>query len=83
MAVAVAPCAAAWAASGAFAPSSYLGDLDPDMVWELLIGSVVVASFLGAIGLWILSALRKARARAIAAQRLRLARRSTISTRAW
>ena len=58
---AVAPAATARAASGAFAPSSYLGDLDPGVVWELLIGSVVVASFLGAIGLWILSALRKAR----------------------
>lgn len=58
---AVAPVATARAASNAFAPSSYLGDLDPGVVWELLIGSVVVASFLGAIGLWILSALRKAR----------------------
>ncbi|KIU52365.1 MULTISPECIES: EAL domain-containing protein [Bradyrhizobium] len=58
---AVAPAATARAASNAFAPSSYLGDLDPGVVWELLIGSVVVASFLGAIGLWILSALRKAR----------------------
>lgn len=57
----VAPVATARAASNAFAPSSYLGDLDPGVVWELLIGSVVVASFLCAIGLWILSALRKAR----------------------
>ncbi|WP_076861269.1 sensor domain-containing protein [Bradyrhizobium mercantei] len=52
---------AARAASAAFAPSTYLGDLDPGVVWELLIGSVVVASFLGAIGLWVLSALRKAK----------------------
>ncbi|MCS3446225.1 MULTISPECIES: sensor domain-containing protein [Bradyrhizobium] len=58
---AVAPCAAAWAGTGAFAPSSYLGSLDPGVVWELLIGSVVVASFFGAVGLWILSALRKAK----------------------
>ncbi|MHC1948513.1 EAL domain-containing protein [Bradyrhizobium sp. UFLA06-06] len=58
---AVAPCAAARAGTGAFAPSSYLGSLDPGVVWELLIGSVVVASFLGAVGLWILSALRKAK----------------------
>ncbi|MGX1104432.1 MULTISPECIES: sensor domain-containing protein [Bradyrhizobium] len=58
---AVAPCAAAWAGAGAFAPSSYLGSLDPGVVWELLIGSVVVASFFGAVGLWILSALRKAK----------------------
>ncbi|MBR0897054.1 EAL domain-containing protein [Bradyrhizobium tropiciagri] len=58
---AVVPCAAAEAGTGAFAPSSYLGYLDPGVVWELLIGSVVAASFLGAIGLWILSALRKAK----------------------
>ncbi|MGY3693092.1 diguanylate cyclase (GGDEF)-like protein/PAS domain S-box-containing protein [Bradyrhizobium sp. USDA 3240] len=58
---AVVPVGAAWAASDAFAPSTYLGDLDPGVVWELLIGSVVVASFLGAVGLWILSALRKAK----------------------
>ncbi|MGF6306083.1 diguanylate cyclase (GGDEF)-like protein/PAS domain S-box-containing protein [Bradyrhizobium sp. i1.8.4] len=55
------PYGAARAASSAFAPSTYLGDLDPGVVWELLIGSVVVASFLGAVGLWILSALRKAK----------------------
>ncbi|QOZ36689.1 EAL domain-containing protein [Bradyrhizobium sp. CCBAU 53421] len=58
---AVVPFGAAQAASAAFAPSTYLGDLDPGVVWELLIGSVVVASFLGAVGLWILSALRKAK----------------------
>ncbi|MCP1830026.1 diguanylate cyclase (GGDEF)-like protein/PAS domain S-box-containing protein [Bradyrhizobium sp. USDA 4532] len=58
---AVAPCAAARAGTGAFAPSSYLGSLDPGLVWELLIGSVVVASFFGAVGMWILSALRKAK----------------------
>ncbi|ODM70473.1 sensor domain-containing protein [Bradyrhizobium elkanii] len=58
---AVAPCAAARAGTGAFAPSSYLGSLDPGVVWELLIGSVVVTSFFGAVGLWILSALRKAK----------------------
>ncbi|MBR0874356.1 EAL domain-containing protein [Bradyrhizobium tropiciagri] len=57
----VSPCAAAWAGTGAFAPTSYLGDLDPNVVWELLIGSVVVASFFGAIGLWVLSALRRAK----------------------
>ncbi|WP_375787314.1 EAL domain-containing protein [Bradyrhizobium sp. Pha-3] len=58
---AVVPVGAARAASAAFAPSTYLGDLDPGVVWELLIGSVAVASFLGAVGLWILSALRKAK----------------------
>jgi diguanylate cyclase (GGDEF)-like protein/PAS domain S-box-containing protein len=48
----------AWAASG-FAPSSYIGSLDPNVIWELLIGSIAVASFLGAIGIWVLSVLRK------------------------
>ncbi len=57
----VTPCGFAWAASGGFAPSSYLGGLDPNVVWELLIGSVVVASFVGALGLWVLSALRRAK----------------------
>src|SRR5882724_2036699 len=57
----VAPCGMAWAAPGGFAPSTYLGDLDPNVVWELLIGSVVVASFLGAVGLWVHSALRTAK----------------------
>ncbi|MCA6123023.1 EAL domain-containing protein [Bradyrhizobium sp. WSM 1704] len=58
---AVSPGGAAWAGTGAFAPSNYLGDLDPNVVWELLIGSVVVTSFFGAVGLWVLSALRKAK----------------------
>jgi diguanylate cyclase (GGDEF)-like protein/PAS domain S-box-containing protein len=55
----VAPCGFAVAASGGFAPSTYLGDLDPHMVWEFLIGGIVAASFLGAVGLWVLSSLRK------------------------
>jgi diguanylate cyclase (GGDEF)-like protein/PAS domain S-box-containing protein len=57
----VAPLGLAWAASPAFAPSTYLGEFDPNSVWELLIGGIVVASFLGAVGLWVLSALRKVR----------------------
>ncbi|WP_407167027.1 EAL domain-containing protein [Bradyrhizobium sp. ORS 111] len=57
----VTSCGTAWSAPSAFAPSTYLGDLDPSVIWELLIGSVVVASFLAAVGLWILSALRKAK----------------------
>jgi diguanylate cyclase (GGDEF)-like protein/PAS domain S-box-containing protein len=56
-----APWARAFAASGNFAPRGYTGSLDPNMIWELLIGGIVVASFLGAIGLWVLSALRKAK----------------------
>jgi len=49
----------AWAKSSGFTPPSYIGSLDPDTVWELLIGGIVIASFLGAIGLWVLSALRR------------------------
>jgi diguanylate cyclase (GGDEF)-like protein/PAS domain S-box-containing protein len=57
----VTPFGPALGASAAFAPSTYLGELDPNAIWELLIGGIVVASFLGAIGLWVLSALRKVR----------------------
>ena len=44
-----------------FAPASYIGALDPNVVWEVLIGGIVVASFLAAIALWMLSALRRAK----------------------
>ena len=53
------PLAGARRPPGDFAPSSYVGSLDPNMIWELLIGGIVVASFLGAIALWVLSALRR------------------------
>ncbi|MFL6790259.1 MAG: EAL domain-containing protein [Bradyrhizobium sp.] len=59
--IAVVPCGPARGASPGFAPSSYIGALDPNVIWELLIGGIVVAGFLGAIGLWVLSALRKAK----------------------
>ena len=49
------PMARARAASGGFVPANYLGSLDPHMVWELLIGGIVVASFLGAIALFLMS----------------------------
>src|SRR5712675_92997 len=55
------PLASARGASGAFAPASYVGSLDPNTIWELLIGGIVVASFLGAVGIWVISALRRAR----------------------
>jgi diguanylate cyclase (GGDEF)-like protein/PAS domain S-box-containing protein len=54
-----APFGAAFAQSDDFAPTSYVGSADPHVVWEILIASVVVCSFLAAIGLWVLSALRK------------------------
>jgi diguanylate cyclase (GGDEF)-like protein/PAS domain S-box-containing protein len=55
----VAPYGLAWSKSSGFAPPSYIGPLDANTVWELLIGGIVMASFIGAVGLWLLSALRK------------------------
>src|SRR5215813_14146465 len=46
------------AASDAFAPASYIRSLDPNVLWEVLIGGVVVCAFLVAVSLWIHSALR-------------------------
>jgi diguanylate cyclase (GGDEF)-like protein/PAS domain S-box-containing protein len=56
---AVAPSANAWAISDSFAPASYVGSADPNMIWVILIGGLVIASFLTAIILWVMSALRK------------------------
>src|SRR3984957_16643614 len=55
----VAPLRAAWALSDDFAPTSYVGSADPNVVWEVLIGGIVVCSFLAALARWIPSALRK------------------------
>src|SRR5476651_757799 len=57
----VAPFGPAWGVSDNFAPTSYVGSVDPNMIWAMLIGGIVVISFLAAIGLWILSAVRKVR----------------------
>ena len=57
----VAPFGAASAVSSNFAPPSYVGSVDPSMIWQMLIGGIVVCAFLSAIGLWVLSALRKAK----------------------
>ena len=61
LAIAV-PCGLAWGAppsAGGFAPASYVGEFDPNMIWEFLIGGIVIASFVAAITLWVLSAVRK------------------------
>ena len=55
------PYRAAWGLPDNFAPASYVGSADPNVIWELLIGVVVVCSFLAAIALWVHSALRKVR----------------------
>src|SRR3954451_14336261 len=52
---------AASAASGDFAPPSYIGSMDPHVIWEMLIGGVVVCAFFAAIAAWVTSALRKVR----------------------
>src|SRR5712672_3977700 len=49
------------AASGDFAPPSYIGSIDPHFIWELLIGGIVTVAFLAAVALWVMSALRKVR----------------------
>src|SRR6266851_3528181 len=56
---AVASLGSAPGASGDFSPSSYVGSADPNTIWEMLIAGIAVSSFLAAIALWVLSALRK------------------------
>ena len=60
-------CAAVTVASGgpclamsdAFAPSSYVGALDPNVLWEVLIGGIVLCAFLASVALWVHSTLRR------------------------
>ncbi len=59
--VVIAPFGNAWAVSADFAVPNYLLSADPNMIWVIVIGGLVVASFLTAIGLWVHSALRKAK----------------------
>ena len=53
------PFGAACGAPDDFAPTSYVGSADPNMVWQVLIGGIAVCAFLTAIALWIHSALRR------------------------
>ena len=69
----IAPFGAAWGISNNFAPASYVGSADPNMVWEMLIAGVVVSSFLAAVALWVHSALRRVK-------RLQLRRNAFISS---
>jgi diguanylate cyclase (GGDEF)-like protein/PAS domain S-box-containing protein len=69
----IASSGASWGGSTDFAPTSYLGSADPNMVWELLIAGVVVFAFLAAVALWVHSALRKVR-------RLQLRRNAFVSS---
>src|SRR5712672_1617502 len=54
-----APISAAWGLSDKFSPISYVGSADPHVIWEVLIAGIVVSSFLAAVTLWVLSALRR------------------------
>src|SRR5258708_37042625 len=57
--VILAPCADAWAVSDDFAPPNYVGAADPNTIWIILLGGLVIASFLVAVGLYVLSSLHK------------------------
>jgi diguanylate cyclase (GGDEF)-like protein/PAS domain S-box-containing protein len=69
---AIAP-ARAFALADGFAPPSYIGKLDANLIWEALIGGVAVCAFLAAIVLWIHSALRRSR-------RMQLRRNAFVSS---
>jgi diguanylate cyclase (GGDEF)-like protein/PAS domain S-box-containing protein len=55
----LAPFRNAWGLSDKFAPTSYIGTADPSVVWEVLIGGLVVCSFVASVWLWTTSALRR------------------------
>jgi diguanylate cyclase (GGDEF)-like protein/PAS domain S-box-containing protein len=71
--VTIAPAGAAWGGSDDFAPASYAGSADFNMVWEMLIGGIALSSFLAAVALWIHSARRKV-------QRSQLRRNAFVSS---
>ncbi|MGA7804962.1 sensor domain-containing protein, partial [Bradyrhizobium sp.] len=54
----LAPCPPALALSGHVVPATYLGLLEPNVLWEALIGGIVICAFCASIVLWIQSALR-------------------------
>jgi diguanylate cyclase (GGDEF)-like protein/PAS domain S-box-containing protein len=55
----VTPFAPAWALPANFPKVSYVGSVDPNVLWEVLIGGVVICGFLASIVIWIHSALRR------------------------
>jgi diguanylate cyclase (GGDEF)-like protein/PAS domain S-box-containing protein len=59
VAAVVTPIAPAWALPAGFSPANYVGDVDPNVLWEALIAGVVICAFLISVVLWIHSALRQ------------------------
>ena len=59
LAVVVLPSRGALALSDQFTPLSHVGSLDPNVLWEVLIGVIVVCAFIAAIALWVHTALRR------------------------
>src|ERR1700761_7075344 len=55
----IAPFNAVFGASDAYALQRDISPADPNVIWEQLIGGIVVCSFVAAVALWILAALRK------------------------
>nr|WP_041756146.1 EAL domain-containing protein [Bradyrhizobium sp. ORS 278] len=49
----------AWAAGPDFSVSSYVGAVEPDVLWKVVIGGIVVCAFLASVLIWIHSALRR------------------------
>src|SRR6202048_2601696 len=70
VAATVTPLRAAWGLSDN-ASTNFVGSADPNTVWEVLIGVIVVCSFLAAVALWIHSVLRRI-------QRLQLRRNAFV-----
>ena len=59
MAVGAVASARVWAASVDVSPSSYVGAVEPEVLWKVLIGGIVVCAFLASVLIWIHSALRR------------------------
>src|ERR1700761_8150133 len=59
LAAVVLPFASASALPQSLAPSNLIRDGDPTVLWEALIGGIVVCAFIASIAIWIHSALRR------------------------
>jgi diguanylate cyclase (GGDEF)-like protein/PAS domain S-box-containing protein len=59
LAAVVVPFAPAWALPQNLTPANFFHDADPTMLWEALIGGIVVCAFIASIAIWIHSALRR------------------------